>query len=158
MRAFVGLGANLEDPRAQVLRAFDALGRLPDCVLLARSCLWRSAPVGYADQPAFVNAVAELDSGLPADGLLHALQAIEAAHGRERSFVYAPRTLDLDLLLYGNEVRSSTHLTLPHPRMHERAFVLKPLVEIAPEAVIPGRGPALACLASLPDQFCERMD
>jgi len=156
-RAFVGLGANLDDPRARVLRAFEDLALLPDCKLRARSSLWRSAPVGYADQPEFVNAVAEVESGLTADALLAALQGVESAHKRNRSFPNAPRTLDLDLLLFGDEVRSSPNLTLPHPRMHERAFVLKPLLEIAPEAVIPGRGAARACLERLPNQLCERM-
>ena len=157
MRAFVGLGANLDDPRAQVLRAFDDLARMPGCALLARSSLWRSAPLGYADQPEFVNAVVELATDLPAEDLLYALQAIETAHGRERSFANAPRRLDLDLLLFAGETRSDPRLTLPHARMHERAFVLKPLLEIAHDAVIPGRGPARGCLESLADQFCARM-
>jgi 2-amino-4-hydroxy-6-hydroxymethyldihydropteridine diphosphokinase len=156
--AFVGLGANLDDPRAQVLRALDDLARLPGSMLVARSSLWRSAPLGYTDQPEFVNAVAEVNTDLSADALLAALQAVESAHGRTRSFANAPRTLDLDLLLYGDEVRDTPRLTLPHPRMHGRAFVLKPLVEIAPDAMIPGRGSAAACLAALPDQHCQRID
>jgi 2-amino-4-hydroxy-6-hydroxymethyldihydropteridine diphosphokinase len=155
--AFIGLGANLDDPRAQVLRAFDELSHLPQSALVARSSLWRSAPLGYADQPEFVNAVARMESALSADQLLDELQKVEAAHGRMRSFANAPRTLDLDLLLYGDEVRSTPRLTLPHPRMHERAFVLKPLVEIAPDATIPGRGSAAACLDALGDQHCERI-
>ncbi|MBS0337561.1 MAG: 2-amino-4-hydroxy-6-hydroxymethyldihydropteridine diphosphokinase [Proteobacteria bacterium] len=155
--AFIGLGANLADPRAQVLRAFDELAHLPQSALVARSSLWRSAPLGYADQPEFVNAVARMESALSADELLDELQKVEAAHGRMRSFANAPRTLDLDLLLYGDEVRSTPRLTLPHPRMHERAFVLKPLVEIAPDAEIPGRGSAAACLDALGDQHCERI-
>ncbi len=154
--AFVGLGANLADPQDQVLRALDELGRLPDTALTSRSSLWHSAPIGYADQPAFVNAVARLETGLSADGLLDELQALESRHGRERSFKDAPRTLDLDLLLYGEEQRKTERLTLPHPRMHERAFVLKPLLEIAPDITIPGRGPAVACLAKHEDQPCER--
>jgi len=155
--AFVGLGANLDDPCAQVRRAFSELGRLPQSALVARSSLWRSAPVGYANQPEFVNAVAEIETGLSADALLDELQKVEAAHGRERNFPNAPRTLDLDLLLYGDEVRDSPRLALPHPRMHERAFVLEPLVEIAPEAVIPGRGSARSNLAALAGQACERI-
>jgi 2-amino-4-hydroxy-6-hydroxymethyldihydropteridine diphosphokinase len=113
--------------------------------------------VGYADQPDFINAVAQVDSGLTADQLLDELLRVESAHGRLRSFANAPRTLDLDLLLYGDEACATPRLTLPHPRMHERAFVLKPLLEIAPDAVIPGRGPAAACLESLAGQACERM-
>lgn len=154
--AFIGLGANLDEPRAHVERALEELARLPHSTLAARSSLWRSAPVGYKDQPEFINAVARLETGLPADTLLDELQAVEAAHGRERSFANAPRTLDLDLLLYADEQRASPRLTLPHPRMHERAFVLKPLLEIAPDADIPGHGKARACLDRLPDQACER--
>jgi 2-amino-4-hydroxy-6-hydroxymethyldihydropteridine diphosphokinase len=155
--AFIGLGANLDDPQAQILRAFGELAVLPQSTLSGKSSLWRSAPVGYADQPEYTNAVARIETGLSADGLLDELQAIESAHERQRSFANAPRTLDLDLLIYGDEQRISDRLTLPHPRMHERAFVLKPLLEIAPEAFIPGRGAARACLASVIDQPCERV-
>src|SRR6185295_9870308 len=116
--------------------------------LMLRSSLYRSAPMGYADQPAFLNAVACLDTDLGAEALLGELLAIEQRHGRERSFANAPRTLDLDLLLYGETVQSSPALTLPHPRMHERAFVLAPLAEIAPLAAVPGRGPVRELLAS----------
>ncbi len=154
---FVGLGANLDDPRAQVLRALEELAQLPQSSLIARSSLWRSAPLGYAAQPDFVNAVARIETGLPPDALLDALQRIEAAHARARSFPNAPRTLDLDLLMYGDEMQATPRLTLPHPRMHERAFVLKPLLEIAPVAVIPGRGAAAACLEALDAQACERI-
>ena len=155
--AFIGLGANLDDPRDQVQRALGELARLPQSILVARSSLWHSAPVGYANQPAFVNAVARLETGLSADALLDELKKVESAHGRARSFANAPRTLDLDLLLYGEEVRASPRLTLPHPRMHERAFVLNPLLEIAPEAVIPGHGSARANLQAVADQACERI-
>ena len=155
--AFIGLGANLDDPRDQVERALGELARLPQSILVARSSLWHSAPVGYANQPAFVNAVARLETGLSADALLDELKKVESAHGRARSFANAPRTLDLDLLLYGEEVRASPRLTLPHPRMHERAFVLNPLLEIAPEAVIPGHGSARANLQAVADQACERI-
>ncbi|MSP97138.1 MAG: 2-amino-4-hydroxy-6-hydroxymethyldihydropteridine diphosphokinase [Betaproteobacteria bacterium] len=155
--AFIGLGANLEDPRAQLVRAIGELAQLPHSALVARSSLWDSSPLGYADQPEFVNAVALIESGLSADALLDELQRIERAHGRARSFPNAPRTLDLDLLLFGDEVRATPRLTLPHPRMHARAFVLKPLLEIAPGAMIPGHGTARACLAALKAQACERI-
>lgn len=155
--AFIGLGANLDDPCAQVERAFGELARLPQSTLVAKSSLWRSAPVGYANQPEFINAVARLETGLSAEALLDELQNVESAHGRERSFPNAPRTLDLDLLLFGDEVRDSARLTLPHPRMHERAFVLEPLVEISPETVIPGHGSARANLQMLKDKACERI-
>ncbi len=131
--AYVGIGSNLDDPRAQVLRAFDELDALPHTRLVKKSSLYRSAPVGYAAQPDFVNAVAQIETALPAERLLAELQAIEARHGRSRSFANAPRTLDLDLLLYGAAELSTPRLRIPHPRMHERGFVLKPLLEIAPQ-------------------------
>jgi 2-amino-4-hydroxy-6-hydroxymethyldihydropteridine diphosphokinase len=131
--AYVGLGSNLDDPRAQVLGAFEELDRMPHTRVVKKSSLYRSAPLGYAAQPDFVNAVAQLETGLPAERLLAELQAIEARHGRKRSFANAPRTLDLDLLIHGKTQLRSAALTLPHPRMHERAFVLKPLLEIAPD-------------------------
>jgi 2-amino-4-hydroxy-6-hydroxymethyldihydropteridine diphosphokinase len=156
LRAYVGIGANLGDPAGQVRGAIAALGSLPGTVLVAASHLYRTAPIGYADQPDFVNAVAAVDTTLTAQDLMRALQHIERGAGRERSFRNAPRTLDLDLLLYGDATIDEPGLTVPHPRMHERAFVLAPLAEIAPDAAIPGRGPAAACLARLDDQRIER--
>ena len=130
--AYVGIGSNLDDPRAHVTSAFDELDKLPQTRVVRKSSLYRSAPVGYAAQPDFVNAVAQLETALPAERLLDELQDLEARHGRTRSFTNAPRTLDLDVLLYG-DLRIATHaLQVPHPRMHERAFVLEPLLEIAP--------------------------
>ena len=131
--AYVGIGSNLDQPAEQVRRAFGELDRLPHTRLVRRSSLYRSAPVGYERQPDFINAVAELETGLPAERLLAELQAIEKSHGRSRSFRNAPRTLDLDLLLFGDASLSSPGLTVPHPRMRERAFVLQPLLEIAPQ-------------------------
>jgi 2-amino-4-hydroxy-6-hydroxymethyldihydropteridine diphosphokinase len=156
-RAYIGIGSNLDEPQAQVMRAFDELGELPGTRLSGRSSLYRSAPLGHAAQPDFINAVAGLDTELDAEALLRALQAIEARHGRRRSFRNAPRTLDLDLLLHGDTRIDRPELTVPHPRMHERAFVLEPLVEIAPAAHIPGHGPAAACLAACADQKVERI-
>lgn len=138
--ATVGLGANLNDPAAQVEYALAELDRLPATRLVARSSLYASAPVGYVDQPDFVNAVAQVETALAPRALLAALLDIEHRHGRERSFRNAPRTLDLDLLLYGDARFHEDGLTLPHPRMHERAFVLLPLLEIASDATIPGHG------------------
>jgi 2-amino-4-hydroxy-6-hydroxymethyldihydropteridine diphosphokinase len=158
MRAFVGLGANLGDPAAQVRAAIAALGHLPRTHVVATSHLYRTAPIGYVDQPEFVNAVAALHTELGPQGLHAELRRIEAAHGRERSFPNAPRTLDLDLLLYGGETFATPELVVPHPRMHERAFVLAPLTEIAPEVVIPGRGRAADLLARLPDQAVRRAE
>lgn len=155
--AYIGIGSNLEDPRAQVLRAFDELSHLPDTRVTARSSLYRTAPIGYAAQPDFINAVAALDTQLPAEALLHELQAVEARHHRARSFPNAPRTLDLDLLLYGDARIDQPGLSVPHPRMHERAFVLQPLIEIAPQVQIPQRGAASRCLAASADQKIERV-
>jgi 2-amino-4-hydroxy-6-hydroxymethyldihydropteridine diphosphokinase len=155
--AYIGIGSNLEDPQAQVEHAFDELARLSRTRLSARSSLYRSAPLGYAAQPDFINAVAAVDTELAAHELLAELQSIEARHGRRRSFANAPRTLDLDLLLYGDARIDEPHLVVPHPRMYERAFVLRPLVEIAPQATIPGRGAAAACLARRADQRVERI-
>lgn len=155
--AYVGLGSNLDRPRDQVLAAFDELARLPETRLAARSSLYRSAPVGYADQPDFVNAVARIETGLAAQRLLAELRRIESRHARERSFPNAPRTLDLDLLLYGEAEIVSPELVVPHPRLHERAFVLKPLAEIDPQALVPGRGRAGELLARCAGQDVEKL-
>ena len=145
-RVFVGLGANLGDAAATVRAALDELDHLPSTHCVARSSLYRSAPVD-GDGPDYINAVAELRTELQPAALLAALQAIEQRFGRERPYRNAPRTLDLDLLLYGDQVLATPPLTLPHPRMHERAFVLLPLAEIAPELQVPGLG-SVAALAS----------
>ncbi len=150
--ATIGLGANLNDPAGQVEYALAELDRLPVTRLLVRSRLYASAPVGYVDQPDFINAVAQVETELPPRTLLGALFEIEHRHGRERSFRNAPRTLDLDLLLYGAAHFHEEGLTLPHPRMHERAFVLHPLLEIAPATLIPGRGHAADWLAGCAGQ------
>ena len=145
--AYIGLGANLDDPAAQVELAMEELARLAESRLTARSSLYASAPVGYAEQPDFINAVAAIETRLSPRALLEALLDIEHTHGRNRTFRNAPRTLDLDLLLYGDAHFHEENLTLPHPRMHERAFVLLPLLEIAPELVIPGHGQANTLVA-----------
>jgi 2-amino-4-hydroxy-6-hydroxymethyldihydropteridine diphosphokinase len=155
--AFVGLGANLENPLQQVSQAILELGAIERTRLLAVSSLYRSAPVGYADQPDFINAVAKVHSQLSPHQLLDALHAIENRHGRRRSKRNAPRTLDLDLLLYDTLVLHEEGLILPHPRMHERAFVLKPLLEIAPRADIPGIGAASEALDKLAGQAVEKI-
>jgi len=139
--AFIGLGANLGDARATVEAALQELGALPGTRLAERSSLFRSAPVDAGGDD-YVNAVARLETTLSAADLLDALMQIERAHGRERSGHNAPRTLDLDLLLYGRKTISTGTLTVPHPRMTQRAFVLIPLLQIAPLIDIPGMGPA----------------
>ncbi len=155
--AYVGIGANLDDPAARVRGAFASLAALPRTRLLKRSSLYRTEPQGYRNQPDFVNAVAALDTELAPAELLRALHALETRAGRRRSFRNAPRTLDLDLLLYGGERVDEPGLTVPHPRMHERAFVLVPLLEIEPDAWIPGIGPARACRDRLAGQSVERL-
>jgi len=136
--AFIGLGSNLEDPEAQLRAALLELAELPDTRLIARSPFYRSAPVGPPGQPDYINAVAALDTRLQPQELLAGLQAIEQAHGRRRAGLrWGPRTLDLDLLLHGDQALSTPALTLPHPRLTERAFVLRPLADIAPGLVLP---------------------
>ncbi len=140
-RAWVGLGSNRAGPVAQVRSALDALAELPRTRLERASTLYRNPPMGPPDQPDYVNAVAELTTALTAHQLLAALQAIESARGRERSGQrWGPRPLDLDLLVYGAHRIADTDLTVPHPGMPERAFVLYPLVELAPQLWVPGMG------------------
>jgi 2-amino-4-hydroxy-6-hydroxymethyldihydropteridine diphosphokinase len=148
--AFVGIGANLGDPAAAVAGATDALAALPGTTLVAASSLYRTAPVD-SHGPDYVNAVAQLRTRLTAPELLDRLQALEQASGRERLYRNAPRTLDLDLLLYGAARIASERLVVPHPRMRERAFVLVPLAEIAPQLVTAGE------LAAMTSQVIARM-
>lgn len=155
--AYIGLGSNLENPVGQLQRAFVDLEGLPDTNLVACSSLYRSAPIGLLDQPDFTNAVAKIATKLTPQSLLQALLHIEHQHGRERTFRNAPRTLDLDVLLY-DDVRLHEHgLTIPHPQMHKRAFVLQPLLEIAPDISIPGIGQAGMALAGCQDQVLDRI-
>ena len=157
VQAFIGLGANLGDPQNQVRRAIVALGDFPRTRLLASSSLYRSSPVGVAPQPDFVNAVARLETALAARELLEELLTAEARAGRERPGPGAPRTLDLDLLLYGEAVIDEPGLAVPHPRMHERAFVLLPLAEIAADISIPRKGSVKTLLAACRGQSIERI-
>lgn len=142
---------------ATVKAAILALRELPQTEFIAASSLYRTAPVGLKHQPDFINAVVELVAVSPAPTLLEALFEIEARFGRQRSIKNAPRTLDLDLLLYGDELSDDPHLTLPHPRLHERAFVLAPLAELAPQLLIPGRGPLADLLLRCADQQIEKL-
>jgi 2-amino-4-hydroxy-6-hydroxymethyldihydropteridine diphosphokinase len=158
VRAYIGLGGNLADPVAQLRSAVAELGRLPQTQVAACSSFYRSAPVGQADQPDFINAACCLHTALAPEALLDALLAIERVHGRVRAGARGgPRTLDLDLLMYGAEVRHAAVLTLPHPRLHERAFVLAPLAEIEPDLVVPGRGPVGVLLARCAGQRVQRL-
>lgn len=154
-RAFVALGSNLHDPRTQVLRGFEALARLPGTQLIARSRLYRSAPWGVTGQPEFVNAAAELETILAPDELLHALLAIERSAGRDRSVGrWGPRVLDLDLLVHGDVSLHEPGLSLPHPHLHERAFVLLPLHDLAPDMEVPGHGRVRELLARVDAHGC----
>ncbi|MFC5568589.1 2-amino-4-hydroxy-6-hydroxymethyldihydropteridine diphosphokinase [Lysobacter yangpyeongensis] len=149
--ALIGLGGNLGDAAATLRQAFQALDALPHTRLLRASRLYRSRAWGRTDQPDFINAVAMIETSLDARELLDAMLAIEHEAGRERSEDdrWGPRTLDLDLLLYGDAVIDEPGLHVPHPRLHERSFALVPLVEVAPDAMIPGIGSARAMLAAM---------
>lgn len=156
--AYVGLGANLGDPAAALKAAQESLGILPQTQLRRVSSVYRTAPID-ALGPDFLNAVAVLETRLTPDELLTQLQCIEAEHGRERPYRNAPRTLDLDLLLYGDASLASPRLTLPHPRLHERAFALVPLAEVAPaDLVIPGRGTLQQLLAGVAGQRIQKQE
>jgi len=149
--AYVGVGSNLDRPANHVRRAMDEMAAIRGTQLHAKSSLYRSAPIGYAAQPDFVNAVAALETTLSPEELFDEMKAIEKRHGRERSFPNAPRALDLDLLLFGNTTIRTEDLVVPHPRMHERAFVLRPLLEIAPQL------PFEAALQACAGQKVERI-
>jgi 2-amino-4-hydroxy-6-hydroxymethyldihydropteridine diphosphokinase len=157
--AYIGLGSNLAGPREQVERGLDALGRLPQSALRQRSRLYRSAPWGIHDQPEFVNAVAAVETGLPPDALMNALLEIERESGRKRNGDrWGPRILDLDLLLYAERLIDQPGLHVPHPHLHERAFVLLPLAEIAPALQIPGRGSISELMAQVDTSGCHRLE
>ncbi|MDO3381958.1 2-amino-4-hydroxy-6-hydroxymethyldihydropteridine diphosphokinase [Gilvimarinus algae] len=148
---YIGLGSNLNQPVDQLRRAVSALEQLPQSQLINVSSFYRSSPVGPQDQPDFINAVACLHTQLPAAALLEQLQTIEKAHHRERLVHWGPRTLDLDLLLYGESTINSERLTVPHPHMKERAFVLVPLADIAPGLRLPD-GESVTLLAAQCDR------
>lgn len=147
-RVIVALGGNLDRPAARLLKAMAELDDLPRTQLLRVSSLYRTTPVGYADQPDFINAVALIETALPPQALMAELLAMETRHGRLRTLHNGPRTLDLDMLLYEDWVLNDSFVTLPHPRMHERAFVLAPLLDVAPDCDIPRYGSASSLLAA----------
>lgn len=154
MDAYIALGSNLDGPQARVERAFAALDALPQTRLRARSRLYRTPPWGVREQPDFINAVAALDTQLAPHALLEALLALEAQAGRVRGIRNGPRVLDLDLLLYGSEALHLPDLEVPHPRLHERAFVLVPLADVAPDLEVPGRGRVADLLARVDARGC----
>jgi 2-amino-4-hydroxy-6-hydroxymethyldihydropteridine diphosphokinase len=149
VRAVIALGSNQQDPQEQVRRAFDEIAVLPQSRLLARSNVYRTAPVGYPDQPDFVNACALIETSLPARVLLEHLLAIERAHGRVREIRNGPRTLDLDIVVYGDERIDEPGLVVPHPRAHQRMFVIQPLTDVWPDARLGDQGTAAQLLARL---------
>lgn len=157
-RVYVGLGSNLDQPRQQLLRAFQELAELPRTQLKGRSSLWASAPMGPADQPDYLNAAALLETSLEPMELLDRLQAIEAAHHRRRERRWGPRTLDLDLLLYDERILDLPRLKIPHPGLHQRDFVLAPLLELDPGLEIPGRGGAAELLQACPVRTARRIE
>jgi len=158
-KVYIGLGSNLADPRAQVEHALSALADLPQTRLLRRSRLYRSAPWGRADQPEFVNAVAGLQTELTPRELLDALLAIERKAGRERNATrWGPRVLDLDILVYGDQSIDEPGLHVPHPHLHERAFVLLPLAEIAPDLAVPGRGRVAQLMRHIDPAGCRPLE
>ena len=148
---FVALGSNMDHPAIHVQRALRDIDELPETALVKVSSLYETVPIGFKDQPPFVNAVAQVATTLSPHDLLTRLHLIEVQHGRDRQNVEknGPRTLDLDILLFDALEIDARGLTLPHPRMHERAFVMVPLVDIAGDVVIPGRGVASKLLAAL---------
>lgn len=157
--AYIGIGSNLEGPAAQVRRAAAALARLPGTRLRTLSPLYRNPAVGPGKQPDYVNAVAVIETRLAPHALLDALQSIEHAQGRERGPVrWQPRTIDLDVLLYGDRVIDDERLTVPHPRIRERAFVLRPLHDVERELEIPGLGSVERLLARVSEATLRRVD
>ncbi|MFZ6778723.1 2-amino-4-hydroxy-6-hydroxymethyldihydropteridine diphosphokinase [Undibacterium sp. Ji83W] len=155
-QVFIGIGANLGDAKVTVSKAIAALAQLPETTLVAQSALFGSAPIDSTGDD-YVNAVAEISTRLSATDVLQHLQAIELAHGRERPYRNAPRTLDLDLLLYGDEEINTNDLQVPHPRMTERAFVLLPLLQLAADIHIPGKGLAREYVAAVANQRIQEL-
>jgi len=157
-RVYIGLGSNLDTPQEQLHSALAALAAVPHCALIAQSSLYASDPLGPADQPRYVNAVAALDTTLSPLALLDELQRIEQEQGRTRKAErWGPRTLDLDILLFGERLLNEPRLTVPHYHMHARAFVLYPLAEIAPALLLPDGRPLNELLANCPFAGLERL-
>lgn len=156
-RCFIGLGSNLADPQQQLRSALDAIAALPQTALLRCSSFYRSAPIGPGNQPDYINAVAELETQLEPLDLLDELQAIESAHGRERGIRWGARTLDLDILVFGQQHIDEPRLQVPHPRMAERNFVLLPLAELEPELQLPSGESIQTLLLQCPHNRLEKL-
>jgi 2-amino-4-hydroxy-6-hydroxymethyldihydropteridine diphosphokinase len=151
-QAFIALGSNLNNPQAQIEQALHTIANTPKIKLIKASSLYKTVPIGYDNQPDFMNAVAEIETELTPLALLHAMLDIENQHGRERPFPNAPRVLDLDVLLYEDIFINTPELTIPHPRMHLRGFVMLPLAEIAPKINIGNHGYADVVAAKCDNQ------
>jgi len=155
---YIGLGSNIDNPTAHISTAFIEIGQIPNSKLKRQSSLYRSSPMGNIDQPEFINAVVELDTELSAITLLGHMHTIEEKHGRVRTQHWGPRSLDLDLLLYGDHHIENRKLTVPHPGINDRNFVLCPLLEIVPEIVIPGSGSAKKILENIGINGLEKLN
>jgi len=158
MRVYIGLGSNLENPLQQIKTAINDLQSIAEITIISVSSLYQSPPMGPADQPDYINAVLSLETSLAPHQLLDALQSVEQLHGRERKRHWGERTLDLDILLYGDQILDDQRLKIPHPGMHERAFVLYPLAEIAPNIEIPGIGNLQKILPSCPQGDLQQVE
>jgi 2-amino-4-hydroxy-6-hydroxymethyldihydropteridine diphosphokinase len=156
-KAYIAIGSNLAEPLKQVIAAWDEIAKLPKSELIQKSSLYVSKPLGYKDQPDFINAVVLLDTELSPHELLSELQSVEILHERVRSFPNAPRTLDLDIILFGNLEINDPQLVIPHPRMHERAFVIFPLQEINPNISIPHIGDIAKIAKGLDPKSAKRI-
>lgn len=154
---FIGLGSNLKDPAVQLARAVSGLAALPDTVLIAQSAFYASRPVGPQDQPDFVNGAVWLRTSLPAHQLLDQLQAIEQAHGRERLRHWGPRTLDLDILLYGDQILDDERLTIPHRELRTRDFALQPLLDLKADLTLPDGTPIAELRSQCPDNGLRKL-
>lgn len=155
MIVFIGIGSNLQDPLQQVIAATEQLQQLPETIFLQASSCYQSPPLGPPDQPNFINRVVSLETQLFPEPLLDCLQAIENAQGRVRLQHWGPRVIDLDILLYGEQIIASPRLTIPHAGLKERAFVLYPLAEIAPDLILPSGESVLKLKAECTDQLCQ---
>lgn len=156
-RCYIGLGSNLADPAGQLRSALSAIEQIAEIQLTRCSPFYSSAPVGPGEQPDYVNAVAAVDTALPAESLLGALQAIENNHGRKRTLRWGARTLDLDILLFGDQTLATARLRVPHPRIAERNFVLVPLADLAPELIMPDGTPLQTLLRQCPANRLHRL-
>lgn len=155
--AFIGLGSNLQEPAAQLARAVAELAALPETALIAQSPFYASSPVGPQDQPDFVNGAAWISTGLEPHALLDQLQAIEQAHGRERLKHWGPRTLDLDLLIFGDQMLNDDRLTVPHRELPNRNFVLQPLLDLKPDLQLPDGNTIANLRAQCPDNRLRKL-